>query len=186
MLGEDGDRGLSHPKVDRRARMPPGTTSFYYRTRKALLQGAAARLTELDVADLSRMVQAAHDPPGPFSGTAGLAKMVMISATEPWLTRAKARYELMLQASRDPDLGATVQQTTALFHQLAREVVGQWHPPGAAPDPGLLEEQAAATLAFVNGVMMGFVIGGPVIDDEARLDRLLQALLAAIADSYRR
>lgn len=166
--------------------MPPGSTSFYYRTRKALLQGVAARLTELDVADLSTMVELAGDTSGPFSGTAGLAKMVLISATEPWLTRSKARYELMLQASRDPDLGVTLQQSTALFHQLAREVVAHWHPAGAEPDPALIEQQAAATLAFVNGVMMGLVTGGPAIDHEEQLDQLLQALLAAIAANYRR
>ncbi|PRC61581.1 TetR family transcriptional regulator, partial [Mycobacterium sp. ITM-2017-0098] len=33
--------------------MPDGTTSFYFRTRKALVQAIAERLTELDLADLS-------------------------------------------------------------------------------------------------------------------------------------
>src|SRR5262249_36596464 len=45
LLGTDGIHGVSHPKVDRQAGVPAGTTSFYFRTRKALLFAAATRLT---------------------------------------------------------------------------------------------------------------------------------------------
>lgn len=59
LLGSDGIHGVSHPKVDERADVPAGTTSFYFRTRKALLHAGATRLSELDVADFSLMAEIA-------------------------------------------------------------------------------------------------------------------------------
>ena len=49
LLAEDGAKGLSHLKVDRKADVPDGTTSFYFRTRSALLRAVAERLAELDL-----------------------------------------------------------------------------------------------------------------------------------------
>jgi DNA-binding transcriptional regulator YbjK len=111
LLGTNGVHGVSHPKVDHHAGVPAGTTSFYFRTRKALLHAVATRLTELDVADLSLMTELADDQSTEFTGTSGLARIVMYSAKEPWFTRAKARYELLLLASRDPELAATINQS---------------------------------------------------------------------------
>ncbi len=181
LLGTNGVHGVSHPKVDEHAGVPAGTTSFYFRTRKALLHAIATRLTELDVADLSLMTELADDESTEFSGTAGLARIVMYAATEPWLTRAKARYELLLLASRDPELAATLNQSAEGFYALARDVVAQWHPADSTPDPALIDDQAIATLTFINGVMMTFVAGRPAIDSPERLDRLIQGVIAGVA-----
>lgn len=140
---------------------PSSTASFYFRTRKALLQAVAARLSELDVADFSRMAELADDPSKHFTGTAGLARIVMYLNSEPWLTRAKARYELALLAGRDPELAATLGESADRLYGLARDVVTHWHLPASAPDPDLVEDQAIATLAFVNGVMLTFIAGQP-------------------------
>ena len=161
--------------------MPAGTTSFYFRTRKALLQAVAGRLNELDVADLSLMTELADDRRTDFAGTAGLARIVMYVAAEPWLTRAKARYEIMLLASRDPDLAATLNESAEGLYALARDVVAQWHSAGIAPDPALVEDQAIATLAFINGIMMTFVAGQPTVEDAEHLDRLIQGVIAGVA-----
>lgn len=138
----------------------------------------AERLTELDVADLSLLGELAADGATEFQGTAGLARMVMYSAAEPWLTRSKARYELVLQASRDADLAAALQRSVDVFYGLAREVVAQWN--AGAPDPELLEDQALATLTFINGVMMSFVAGRPVVEDADHLHRLLDGVLDGV------
>jgi AcrR family transcriptional regulator len=161
--------------------VPPGTTSFYFRTRKALLQAVAARVTELDVADLSLMTELAGDRSTQFAGTAGLAGMVMYVNTEPWLTRAKARYELALLAGRDAELAAILDDSSDRLYRLARVVVTQWHPPDTAPDPALVEDQAIAILALINGVMMTFVAGQPVVDNSAHLERLLRGVIAGVA-----
>ncbi len=181
LLGSDGVHGVSHPKVDERANVPAGTTSFYFRTRKALLHAIATRLNELDVADLSSMTELADDRPTEFAGTAGLARIVMYVAAEPWLTRAKARYEIMLLASRDPDLAATLSESAEGLYALARDVVAQWHPADNAPDAALIEDQAIATMTFINGVMMTFVAGQPVVESAEHLDRLIQGVIAGVA-----
>ena len=181
LLGEGGARGLSHPKVDQRAGVPAGTTSFYYRTRHALVHALAERLTDLDSADLNRMTELRNpDESCVFSGTAGLASMVMISAQEPWLTRTRARYELLLQAGRDPELASTLDAFASRMADLARAIVSEWHPSTADADPALIDDQASATLAFLNGVMMSFVHGTPVVRDAEHLDYLIQAVLAGI------
>jgi DNA-binding transcriptional regulator YbjK len=42
-LADHGANGVTHRKVDRQAGVPDGTTSFYFRTRLALLRGVAER-----------------------------------------------------------------------------------------------------------------------------------------------
>lgn len=160
--------------------MPAGTTSFYFRTRKALFHAVAARLNELDVADLSSMTELAGDRPTDFAGTAGLARIVMYAATEPWLTRAKARYEIVLLASRDPELAATLNESAEGLYALARDVVAQWHPADSAPDPAVIEDQAIATMTFINGMMMTFVAGQPAVNSPEHLDRLIQGVIAGV------
>lgn len=161
--------------------MPAGTASFYFRTRKALLHAVATRLAELDLADFSRMAEVADDPSTPFAGTAGLARIVMYVNTEPWLTRAKARYELALLAARDAELANILEGSAKRLHILARDVVTQWHPAGSTPDPGLVDDQAIATLALINGVMMTFVAGQPSVDGAEHLDRLIRGVIAGVA-----
>lgn len=184
MLGSNGVHGVSHPKVDNHAGVPAGTTSFYFRTRKALVHAIATRLGELDVADLSMMAELAEDHATQFTGTAGLARIVMYVNSEPWLTRAKARYELALLAGRDPELAATLKDSADRLYGLARDVVTQWHPDGSAPDPALVHDQAIATLAFINGVMLTFVAGQPAVDDPEHLDRLIQGVIAGVAQVH--
>jgi DNA-binding transcriptional regulator YbjK len=177
LLGTNGARGLSHPRVDRHAGVPAGTTSFYFRTRKALVQGLAERITELDVADLSVMAELAHDDSTGFAGTAGLAKLVMAANAEPYLTRSRARYELALHLGREPELAQTLLEFKARFEELARQVIRQWHGPDGDPDPALIDEQARMTLTFINGVMISFVHGAPAISDADQLDHWIQVIL---------
>uniref|UniRef100_UPI003899E176 TetR/AcrR family transcriptional regulator n=1 Tax=Mycobacterium sp. HUMS_1102779 TaxID=3383487 RepID=UPI003899E176 len=182
LLGENGVHGVSHPKVDEHAGVPAGTASFYFRTRKALLHAVAARLAELDVADFSLVAELAEGQSTQLAGTAGLARIVMYVNSEPWLTRAKARYELVLLAGRDPELTAILSESAERLHALARQVVTQWYPAGSTPDPALIEDQAVATLAFINGVMLTFVAGQPAVDDAERLDRLIRGVIAGVAE----
>ncbi|MGB3352053.1 MAG: TetR family transcriptional regulator [Mycobacterium sp.] len=177
LLGSRGTHGLSHPRVDEHAGVPAGTTSFYFRTRKALMHAIAERMAELDAADLSVLSELAKDTTTAYAGTAGLARLVMMSSTEPYLTRSRARYELVLQLSREPELAEAFVQFAAGFYSLAREVITQWYGPDTEPDPRVVEEQAVVLLTFINGVMMSFVIGAPVVSDAEQLDRWIQTIL---------
>jgi DNA-binding transcriptional regulator YbjK len=174
LLAENGARGLSHLKVDQRAVVPDGTASFYFRTRAALLRAVAARVAELDLADLTSL------PSGSGNAPSELARLVMKSAGEPGLSRTKARYELALQSIRDPAVAEAFQDNVSRFVELSRQVVQRWQPPDTPPDPALVEDQAVATMTFIDGVLMSFVRGGHAIRSAEQLDRLLRGIITGV------
>jgi DNA-binding transcriptional regulator YbjK len=178
LLAGQGARGLSHLKVDRAAGLPDGTTSFYYRTRSALLHAVAARLTELDVADLASI--AAADPP-PDGSPSLLAQAIVSTVFEPRLTRTKARYEVLLQATRDPELVQQVEHSTALFMELSRAVIMQMQPDDIAPDAELIDDQTYAAMTFINGALIGIACGDRRIHSAEQLDALLAGIVAGVA-----
>ncbi|WP_308250309.1 TetR/AcrR family transcriptional regulator [Sphaerisporangium fuscum] len=104
LLAAKGMRGLTHRAVDRAAGLPEGSTSYYFRTRQALLQAAVERLAEhtaAEVAALRRRLQVSA------GGREGLVEAVAWLVGE-WLTTSRdrqlARYELSLEATRRPEL----------------------------------------------------------------------------------
>jgi AcrR family transcriptional regulator len=54
LLAESGVHGLTHRTVERRAGLPEGTASNYFRSREALLVAAAERVGELHREDMER------------------------------------------------------------------------------------------------------------------------------------
>ncbi|MFV2120146.1 TetR/AcrR family transcriptional regulator, partial [Streptomyces sp. Act-28] len=99
-----GLRGLTHRAVDAAAGLPAGSTSYYFRTRSALISACYLRLAELSVADVDRW-EAEHGVLDPDSAAEALAALL-----HHWLTAARdrqlARFELSLEAVRRPELRA--------------------------------------------------------------------------------
>jgi len=185
-LAAEGAKGLSHPKVDRYAQVPNGSTSFYFRTRSALLKAAAERLAELDLADLMSVANPIEGDSLASAHASRLATMVMLSAEEPRLTRTKARFELLLQANRDPDLAEAFRHNSEIFTELHRREILSRSDSGDAPDPTVLDEQTAATMSFVSGVHMSFIAGDRTITSAEQLDLLLIGIADGIAAAYNR
>jgi DNA-binding transcriptional regulator YbjK len=178
LLAHDGAKGLSHLKVDRRAGVPDGTTSFYFRTRSALLRAVAERLAELDLATLQSVADdgsagRAHRP-------SRLSQVVIQAGAEPQLSRTKARYELTMQATRDPALAAILQQATDGFTKLHREILVQLMPRGKEMEPAVVEDLSNITLTFINGLLMRFAHGDRIIDSAEQLDGILTAIATGI------
>ncbi len=180
VLGNYGARGLTHAKVDEHAGLPDGTTSYYFRTRGALQLAIIDRLNELDTGALAMMSELAHDDKFGYSGTLGIARLVMLSGTEPWLTRSRARFELILETRRNADIAAKIVDYGQHFYALTRDVIVQWHPPAPPPDLGLIHEQTAMILTLINGIMLSYVAGFPAITDAHQLDSHIQGLLRGI------
>jgi hypothetical protein len=160
--------------------MPDGTTSFYFRTRSALLQATAERVAELDLADLtavSETVGHAESSPAPSQ----LAQIVFRSTREPGLSRTKARYELALVASRDPAMAQTLERSTARFMALGRDAVRTLQPAEPAPTEELLADQTVAAMMFINGVMFGIARGDHPIRSAAHLDRYLSGIVRGVS-----
>ena len=175
VLAAEGAKGLSHPKVDQQAGVARGTTSFYFRTRAALLLATTERICELDLADLSGVQSDGSISP--------LASLIVASAEEPGLRRTKARFELFLQASRDPSLAAVFRENMSLFAGLLRDIVVRSQPDRDL-DPSVVTEQTSATLNFVSGLFIQLVAGQQPFSDAAHLDRLLGGIVNGVAMAY--
>lgn len=161
--------------------MPDGTTSFYFRTRSALLRAVAERMAELD---LARLRSVADNAPAKRDGTASaLAQLVIESGEEPELTRTKARYELTMQATRDPAMAATLQRGTDAFTELHHNILVQLLPRGAELDPAVVDDLSNVTLTFINGLLLRFAHGDRIIDSPEQLDGVLSAIAAGILTS---
>jgi DNA-binding transcriptional regulator YbjK len=181
LLADDGAKGLSHLKVDRKAGVPDGTTSFYFRTRSALLRAVAERLAELDLASLQSVADSSDGASHPSPSR--LSQVVIQAGSEPQLSRTKARYELTMQATRDSALAAILQQATDGFTKLHREILVQLMPRGAELEPAVVDDLSNVTLTFINGLLQRFAHGDRVIDNPEQLDGILAAIATGILKS---
>jgi AcrR family transcriptional regulator len=179
VLAEHGSRGLTHGQVDRYAGVPEGTTSYYYRTRTALLRGVGKRVAEIDVANLQSVIDEPLDPLSPF---AHLAELTMMQADGPGLMLNRARHELLLGAARDPDLAVTSQTFVARIITMAHDAIAHLQP--GADDPDLLAAQTAAVTTFIAGVFTRLISGDPTINSAEQLSRLLEAVATAVRTSH--
>jgi DNA-binding transcriptional regulator YbjK len=184
LLADDGAKGLSHLKVDARAGVPDGTTSFYFRTRSALLRAIAERMVELDLATLQSVADRAGLDDAASAST--LSKLVIQSGKEPQLSRTKARYELTMQATRDPEMAATLQRATDAFTKLHHDILVQLLPHGAELDPAVVDDLSNVTLTFINGLLLRFAHGDRIIDSPEQLDGVLAAVVTGILRSEQR
>lgn len=176
VLADHGSRGLTHGRVDRVAGVPDGTTSYYYRTRAALLRGVGKRVAEIDVANLQSVIDEPVDPRSPF---AHLARLTMIQADGSGLMLNRARHELLLGAARDPGLAETSQVFVARINGMARDAIAHLQPD--TRDPALLAAQTTAVTTFIAGVFTRLAAGDRDVGDAEQLGRLLEAVATAVA-----
>jgi AcrR family transcriptional regulator len=176
VLAEHGSRGLTHAQVDRYAGVPDGTTSYYYRTRAALLRGVGKRVAAIDIANLQSL---SDEPPDPESPFAQLAQLVVLQAHGAGLALNRARLELVLGAVRDPNLAETSQEFVGRIIAMTHDAIAYLYPGNG--DPLLFEAQTTAVTTFIAGVFTRLVAGDRTIDDAAQLARFLQAVVTAVA-----
>lgn len=105
VLAEHGMRGLTHRAVDAAADLPAGSTSYYFRTRAALVTGCVRRLVDLD---LAAEVPSARRAAVGLDEFADALTGIGVAMATTQRHRTLARYELSLAASRDPGLRAAL------------------------------------------------------------------------------
>jgi DNA-binding transcriptional regulator YbjK len=176
VLAEQGSRGLTHGQIDRNAGVPDGTTSYYYRTREALLRGVGKRVAEIDVANLRSVSDEPNNPDAPF---AHLARLTLEQASGDGLALNRARLELLLGAARDSALADTSREFAAQINAMARDAIAQLQP--APAEAVLREAQATAVVTFLAGVLTRLAAGDPSITDAEQLSRLMAAIATAVA-----
>jgi len=177
LLATEGARGLTHLRVDRHAGFADGTTSFYYQTRSALLRGTIDRVIELDVADFTEALDATRV--GEIDSLLlHLAEHAMRTAVEPERSRARARFELTMIASRDPELSAVFESLADRFVAISEAAVAQVQPAGTLPDSAVVKEQAFAVVTFLGGFLFRLAYGIAGVDSAKDLEALLRSVIA--------
>lgn len=176
VLAEHGSRGLTHAQVDRYAAVPDGTTSYYYRTRAALLRGIGDRVAEIDWANLQSVTDEPVDPTRPFGK---LARLTMDQADGGGLALNRARHELMLSTARDPDLAEPMRRALGRVDALCQEAIGHLQP--GVDDEALLAAQTNAVMTFLSGVFVRLAGGDRNVYDVETLSATLEAVVAAVA-----
>ncbi|AWT51720.1 TetR/AcrR family transcriptional regulator [Mycolicibacterium smegmatis] len=170
LLADEGIKGLTHLKVDRTAGVPDGTTSFYFRTSSALLHAVAGRVAELDLQDLT----AATEPPAPGENpAAGLAALVMRAADGPGFVRSRARLELAMPSSRDPELAQVFALHQQRFVDMHRGVVQRLSPDA---DPAEVAERTYVLLTFISGLLLALSRGDRTIGSAEQLEAIICSL----------
>jgi DNA-binding transcriptional regulator YbjK len=185
LLAAEGARGVTHLRVDRRAGLADGTTSFYYQTRAALLRGALDRVVELDVADFTGALNEGDAVEGD-SLLSRLAAQATRTAVEPERSRARARFELMMIAARDPELSSGFDDLMDRFVTISEAAVAQVQPADAPADLVLIKEQAFAVVNFLGGYLFRLAYGLVRPESARRLESYLHAVIAGVAAEHRR
>jgi AcrR family transcriptional regulator len=181
LLADEGPRGLSPLKVDRHAGLPDGTTSFYYRTRAALLHGVADQLVRYDA---EAFTEAFKDAPN-STGTAiarTLAGQILAIRDEPQRSRTRARLELTMSARRDIGIASEFQQMADSYRALAERLVIAIQTGNGAPvDRALCDEQTSVLLAYLGGLVFGFANDSPDSMSRDDIARQIRAVILGVA-----
>lgn len=177
VLAERGAKGLSHIKVDRAAAVAEGTTSAYFRTRSALLIATTERVVELDLIGLQMAKSAAA---GENQQLPRLADVVAAAAAEPHLTRAKARYELNMLATREPAILELVHRANEGFVDLYRDMTLRLLPDGQELPSSVVDDLSAITQTFISGLLGRYAIGDFSISDPDEIDRLIRKMVRGV------
>jgi len=144
-IARAGLRGFTHRAVDRTAGLAEGSTSYYFRTREALMFAALARMAELDILDVG-------DVPD-LGGSVDLDTLadLLFAVVRAWLTdgreRTLARYELALESTRRPALRARMVTYGASFRLMSEQTIAA----AGASEP---KRRAGTLVAYLDGLMM--------------------------------
>ncbi|WP_411075676.1 TetR/AcrR family transcriptional regulator [Streptomyces sp. cmx-4-7] len=169
-----GLRGLTHRAVDAAAGLPTGSTSYYFRTRGALIGACYLRLGELSLADVDRW-ETEYGSPDPDSAAEALAALL-----HHWLTtereRQLARFELSLEATRRPELRADLETAGLAARSRAAALLATLGAPRPARAADLL-------VAWTDGLLYDRLAGATAATrpapDMAELVPVVERMLAA-------
>lgn len=166
LLGAEGVRALTHARVDDRAGLPPGSTSNWFRTRRALLGGICDWIAERERADM--------DPSAiPTISTVDELIEALCAAMElqtgPFAARTRARYALFLELADDAELGGPMRQQRREFERWTEHIVVTVGIPDPVP-------ATRALMALGDGLMLHRLTVDPDLDMRPAVERAVHAL----------
>lgn len=182
VLGTEGVRALTHRRVDARAGVPAGSTSNYFRTRSALVEGVLDRLLERDRQDISVLTSDGSTPDrqeGVMPDRQGLEELLrgyVLFATGPDVVRTRARLALFVESTAVPELRRAVGTRRGELRAWGATLLGSL----GADDP---EGAAQIVVDYLDGVILHRLSsesGGP--DPQDGIRRVLDAALGRTTD----
>jgi len=163
IVAREGLRSLTHRAVDRELDLPPGSTSYYARTRRQLIETMVHRLANRTVTDLR---PAATPPAGPVTvEDAAQALAAMIDHLAVRADDHRARYALNVDLVNDPELHAYITSASPIRAGTLAAAADRLDRLGVA-DP---ERHAPGLVALVDGLLFDRVAGSG-LDPDARPD----------------
>ncbi|MFC8535802.1 TetR/AcrR family transcriptional regulator [Streptomyces sp. NPDC057249] len=167
VLADEGIRGLTHRAVDRKAALPSGTTSAYFRTRAALLTALVMRLVQLDQAELQSTVEQLPPLRSAEELVDGMSLLTRQRLTGEGRRRSLARYACAVESARDPEL----REILVPRENAGREAVRQFLAEHGVTD---VDNRTHTLLTCLDGLVFDRLVSGGTVPREA-----LEGLLAA-------
>jgi DNA-binding transcriptional regulator YbjK len=167
LLGTEGVRALTHARVDTRAGLPPGSTSNWFRTRRALLRGVVDWVADREADDL-----APAPDPSDVAGADGLVEAMCAMAdvrTGDVAVRTRARFALFVELAGDPELGGRLRQQHRGFQEWTERLVTATG--FADPVP-----TTRALMALMDGLLLHRLALDPDLDVRRTVERAVRAL----------
>ncbi len=166
LLGTEGMRALTHARVDERAGLPPGSTSNWFRTRRALLIGVVDWISERERDDMDpAALFLAHDLDGLIDGLSTLTQLQV----EPYGVRTRARVALFLELADDPEIGGRLRQQHSTFQQWTEDALTSAGFPDAVP-------ATRALMALLEGLILHRLVLDPGLDIRGAIERAVRTL----------
>jgi AcrR family transcriptional regulator len=169
LLGAEGVRALTHARIDERAGLPPGSTSNWFRTRRALLAGVVDWIAERERADFDLAAIGAITSVDEL--IEGLCAMVTVQAG-PFAARTRARYALFLELAGDPELGEPLRRQRREFERWTERIVMA---------VGIADPVPAtrAIMALGDGLLLHRLTVDPDLDMRPAIERAVRDLAAS-------
>jgi DNA-binding transcriptional regulator YbjK len=168
LVGEQGVRALTHARVDAAAGLPKGSTSNWFRTRDALVEGVLVWIAEQERADLD----AAFDTVRSADDVVEALTRMLEDATGRHAHRTRARYALFLETTATPEAQPAMRAQRSLFEDWTRE---RFAALGAA-DPDVAARTVLATSA---GIIMNRLTVAPEAPIRPTVELVVRAALGS-------
>ncbi|MEU3726512.1 TetR family transcriptional regulator [Streptomyces sp. NPDC031705] len=174
LVASGGLRSLTHRAVDGAAGLPAGSTSYYFRTRAALIGACYRRLAEASLTDAPAQAPADRDAAARLFG----------DLLHRWLTvdreRQLARFELSLEAARNPELEPELREAGLAVRARAAAVLAAL---GAGDPHASAELLAAWTDGLLYDRLAGALARARPAPDPAELASTVRRMLDAVLDA---
>ncbi|WP_286163665.1 TetR family transcriptional regulator [Arthrobacter sp. AG1021] len=167
LLGEQGVRALSHARVDQTAGLPAGSTSNYFRTKQALLEGVASHLAQREREDFGQAAPILERAEAEEAFTRMLETQSGI-----FRSRTLARYALFIDLAHSPELVAPLKDNRRVFEHWTTATLAAL----GAKDP-------LGCTRFIMATLDGALLHRITVDDSLDFAPVIRRALAACLDS---